>query len=127
MPVALVGRVPVNVTNEGGAIATGDYITTSSTAGKGMKATKAGRVIGMALADFSGTSGQAFPEPRRRVMVQVFNTWYEPGVLTVLANGKVYPELVEGASARSTPALPWTSTATAASPTASRWPQAAST
>jgi len=81
MPVALVGRVPVNVTNEGGAIAAGDYITTSSTAGKAMKATKAGRVIGMALADFSGASGQ--------MMVQVFNTWYEPGVLTVLASGRV--------------------------------------
>ncbi len=45
MPVALAGRVPVNVTNEGGAIATGDGIypelaervTTSSTAGKAMK------------------------------------------------------------------------------------------
>ena len=70
MPVALVGRVPVNVTNEGGAIKVGDFITTSSTAGKGMKATKKGRVIGMALADFDGTSGQ--------VMVQVINTWYDP-------------------------------------------------
>ena len=32
----------MNVTNEGGAIAIGDFITTSSTAGHGMKATKAG-------------------------------------------------------------------------------------
>ncbi|MBI4252891.1 hypothetical protein HY623_01770, partial [Candidatus Uhrbacteria bacterium] len=70
MPVALVGRVPVNVTNEGGAIAVGDFVTTSSTAGKGMKATKKGRVIGMALGAFDGTSGQ--------VMVQVINTWYDP-------------------------------------------------
>ena len=68
MPVALVGRVPVNVTNENGAIAVGDYITTSSTAGFGMKATQAGRVIGMALEAFNGTSGQ--------VMVQVNNSWY---------------------------------------------------
>ena len=70
MPVALVGRVPVNVTNEGGAIAVGDFITTSSTAGKGMKATQKGRVIGMALGAFNGTDGQ--------VMVQVINTWYDP-------------------------------------------------
>ncbi|MEK7452595.1 MAG: hypothetical protein AAB664_04605, partial [Patescibacteria group bacterium] len=68
LPIALVGRVPVNVTNEGGVIRVGDFITTSSTPGKGMKATQAGRVIGMALANFEGTSGQ--------VMVQVINTWY---------------------------------------------------
>jgi len=68
MPVALVGRVPVNVTNENGPIKTGDFITTSSSAGKGMKATLAGRVIGMALADFNGVDGQ--------VMVQVTNSWY---------------------------------------------------
>ncbi len=69
MPVALVGRVPVNVTDEGGAIAVGDFITTSSTAGKGMKATQAGRVIGMALSTVNA-NGQ--------VMVQVVNTWYQP-------------------------------------------------
>ncbi|MBI3421085.1 MAG: hypothetical protein HY006_03400, partial [Candidatus Sungbacteria bacterium] len=55
MPVALVGRVPVNVTDEGGQIEVGDFITTSSSAGKGMKATEAGRVIGMALSSFDGT------------------------------------------------------------------------
>ncbi len=70
MPVALVGRVPVNVTDENGPIAVGDFVTTSSTAGKGMKATEAGRVIGMALSSFDGTDGQ--------VMVQVVNTWYQP-------------------------------------------------
>jgi len=69
MPVALVGRVPVNVTNEGGVIAVGDFITTSSTAGKGMKATKAGRVIGMALSSLND---------KGQVMVQVINTWYQP-------------------------------------------------
>ena len=70
MPVALVGRVPVNVTDENGAIAVGDFVTTSSSAGKGMKATEAGRVIGMALSSFDGDDGQ--------VMVQVINTWYQP-------------------------------------------------
>ncbi|MEK7615206.1 MAG: hypothetical protein AAB431_02375, partial [Patescibacteria group bacterium] len=68
MPIALVGRVPVNVTNENGAIKVGDYLTTSSTPGAAMKATKVGRVIGMALNDFDGTSGQ--------VMVQVNNSWF---------------------------------------------------
>jgi hypothetical protein len=67
MPVALVGRVPVKVTNEGGAINVGDYLTTSSTPGKAMKATKAGRVIGMALQAWDGVSPT--------VMVQVNNSW----------------------------------------------------
>jgi len=84
MPVALVGRVPVNVTNEGGAIAVGDFITTSSTAGKGMKATKAGRVIGMALSAFNGTEGQ--------VMVQVINTWYDPGTGSDSSAGNLFVE-----------------------------------
>ncbi|MBI4592300.1 hypothetical protein HY733_02530, partial [Candidatus Uhrbacteria bacterium] len=70
MPVALVGRVPVKVVAEGGSIAVGDFLTTSSTPGAAMKATQAGRVIGMALANWDGTSPT--------VMVQVINTWYQP-------------------------------------------------
>ncbi|MBI4437547.1 hypothetical protein HY631_01210, partial [Candidatus Uhrbacteria bacterium] len=72
MPVALVGRVPVKVVAEGGAIAIGDFLTTSSTPGAAMKATQAGRVIGMALANWDGASST--------VMVQVVNTWYQPPV-----------------------------------------------
>jgi hypothetical protein len=79
MPVALVGRVPVNVTNENGTIAVGDFITTSSTPGYGMKATEAGRVVGMALGSFDGESGQ--------VMVQVLNTWYQPSSGSELQGG----------------------------------------
>ena len=70
MPVALVGRVPVNVTNENGPIQVGDFITTSSTPGYGMKATEPGRVVGMALGGFNGENGQ--------VMVQVQNSWWQP-------------------------------------------------
>jgi len=67
MPVALVGRVPVKVTAEGGSISVGDYLATSSTAGHAMKATKVGRVIGMALENWDGVSAT--------VMVQVNNSW----------------------------------------------------
>lgn len=67
MPVALVGRVPVKVTGEGGPITAGDYLTTSSTPGAAMKVTKVGRVIGMALEDWDGSSAT--------VMVQVNNSW----------------------------------------------------
>ncbi len=72
MPVALVGRLPVKVVAEGGSISIGDYLTTSSTPGAAMKATQAGRVIGMALANWDGSSAT--------VMVQVINTWYQPPV-----------------------------------------------
>ena len=80
-PVALAGRVPVNVTNEGGLIEVGDYITTSSTPGHGMRATQAGHVIGMALESFNGIKGQ--------VLMKVVNTWWTPssegGTLSALA------------------------------------------
>lgn len=52
--LALAGRVPVKVSTENGAIAIGDYLTSSSTPGVAMKATKAGQVIGMALEAYEG-------------------------------------------------------------------------
>lgn len=68
--IALAGRVPVNVTDENGAVEPGDYLTTSSTPGFAMKATEAGAVIGVALESFAGTSGQ--------VKMKVANFWYAP-------------------------------------------------
>jgi hypothetical protein len=54
VPVALSGRVPVKVITENGAIKAGDMLTTSSTPGIAMKATKAGAIIGTAINDFNG-------------------------------------------------------------------------
>ncbi len=48
-PVALSGRVPVKVNNEGGEIHIGDYLTSSSVPGVAMKATRPGPVVGRAL------------------------------------------------------------------------------
>jgi len=45
----------VKVTTENGTIQVGDPITSSSTPGVGMKATKAGAIVGMALEPFNGT------------------------------------------------------------------------
>lgn len=56
-PIALAGRVPVKVTNEGGAIAPGDYLTTSSTSGHAKKASVTDKTIGQALAGFDGAAG----------------------------------------------------------------------
>jgi hypothetical protein len=53
-PLALTGRIPVNVSTENGPIQRGDYLTASSAPGVAMKATKAGLVIGRALEEFNG-------------------------------------------------------------------------
>ena len=48
-PIALVGRVPVNVSTENGMIKSGDRITAASIPGYAMRATSAGRVLGVAM------------------------------------------------------------------------------
>ncbi len=55
VPVALVGRVPVKVNTQNGAIKAGDLLTASNTPGIAMKATKPGYVIGRALDDYDGS------------------------------------------------------------------------
>ena len=50
--MTLNGRVPVKISTENGAIQIGDYLTSSSQPGVAMKATKAGRVIGIALESY---------------------------------------------------------------------------
>ncbi|MDO8529927.1 MAG: hypothetical protein Q7S10_00735 [bacterium] len=52
--VAFSGRVPVKVNTENGPIVFGDLLTSSSTPGVAMKATKAGQIIGQAMTEFSG-------------------------------------------------------------------------
>lgn len=76
-PVALVGRVPVRVTNENGPIYAGDRIATASRPGYGMFASQAGRVIGTALADagdWAVCEGEdvAAEHPKMCTMVLVF-------------------------------------------------------
>ena len=68
-PVALVGRVPVKVSLENGSIKRGDKITSSSVPGVGMKATGAGRVVGIALASFD--AGDADSTGRGTVLAYV--------------------------------------------------------
>jgi len=82
MSVALVGRVPVNVTDENGPIAPGDFLTASATMpGYAMKATQEGFVIGQALSSFSSdTPGQ--------VMVFVRGQhWSGPTIGSTIQNG----------------------------------------
>lgn len=58
IPVVRNGTAYVNVTTAGGPIVIGDYITTSSLAGKAMKAPdSSGYMLGAALAPFDGKEG----------------------------------------------------------------------
>ncbi|MCG2687901.1 hypothetical protein L6260_03810 [Candidatus Parcubacteria bacterium] len=73
VPVALLGQVPINVNDEGGAITAGDYLTLSSTPGVVMKANGVGYVIGRALeSHLSGTG---------RINVYVQPKWQAINVL----------------------------------------------
>jgi hypothetical protein len=58
MPLGLAGRVPVKVNLEGGPIKIGDYLTSSSEPGYAMKASRPGRMIGIALEAFDGSNGR---------------------------------------------------------------------
>lgn len=68
--LGLAGRVPVKVTLEGGAIRIGDLLTSAETPGHAMKATRSGRVIGMALDNFDGGKG-----PTGKIVVFINNHW----------------------------------------------------
>jgi len=52
-PVVTIGEVPVRVSAKNGPIQKGDSITSSSTPGVGMKATKQDAIIGVALSSFT--------------------------------------------------------------------------
>ena len=70
-PIALTGRVPVKVSAENGPIAIGDYLTSaSSTPGIAVKATQAGRVIGVALEGYNSNTTST-----SRIMVFVNPHW----------------------------------------------------
>ena len=69
-PLTIAGRVQVKVTDEGGRVRPGDYLTSSSTPGKAMKATRAGPTIGKALGFFDETEGT--------VLVLVNLSYYDP-------------------------------------------------
>lgn len=79
--VSLVGHVPVHMTLDGGPIAIGDPITVSDTTpGYGMKATTAGRIIGYALAPYTGHESGAAGTDMVEVFIHV-EDWQPKGAL----------------------------------------------
>lgn len=77
MPVALVGRIPVKISQNSSPILAGDYITTSEEAGLGMKAIKGGFVLGKALEDWN--------PGEETVMVFVEQGYYDGENITTFA------------------------------------------
>lgn len=69
VPVGLLGQITTKVSGENGDISPGDPLTSSSTAGVAMKATKSGPIIGKALEGYTA-SGVS------KIMVFVSTGWY---------------------------------------------------
>ncbi len=81
--VALVGRVPVKVSDENGKIKPGDLLTSSSAPGVAMRATKAGPILGQALTEMVGNGiGQA--------LMYVKPGWYNGAPLDELLAGLTF-------------------------------------
>ena len=99
-PIAVSGRTSVKVSTENGFIQPGDFLTTSSTPGVAMKATRAGQVIGKALEGFNPSTGHSTlrDEPSGsdlkssgqvgKIMVFVNLTWHDPNVY-IAADGNL--------------------------------------
>lgn len=66
-PIVRSGIAEVNVTNLNGPIKNGDYITSSSVAGKGQRATESGYTIGVALSSFTGDGAPQIDGPNGKV------------------------------------------------------------
>lgn len=71
---AIAGRVFVKVSGMNGPIKAGDPITSSSLPGVGMKADKAGPIVGKALQDFNVVGA----ESQGKILVLVNLSWYDP-------------------------------------------------
>ncbi|MDP3973351.1 MAG: hypothetical protein Q8P92_00815 [Candidatus Daviesbacteria bacterium] len=81
--VGMLGQVWVKVNLENGPIYTGDPLTSSSTQGEAMKATKTGRIIGRAMENYtSEVDPDSFEvsstgAPPGQILIQVNVTWWE--------------------------------------------------
>ena len=91
--ICLAGQVEVKVNLEGGDITPGDWITTSSQNGYGMKAKKSGNVIGKALEAFSSSEGVN----EKKILVFVsLSEINEPNIEEKLARQSTELELLKG-------------------------------
>ncbi len=78
VPIALMGRVPVRVSDANGVIKVGDFIAASSIDGVGVKANQGGWTIGIALEDMVVNEDVQDTQDDQTVMVFISKQWY-PG------------------------------------------------
>jgi len=78
LPIALTGRVPVNMSKNSPAILAGDYLTSSTDPGRATKASRAGVMIGRALEDWNPESG------KDSIMVFVHTSYANPTTKDIL-------------------------------------------
>ncbi|MCP3982717.1 MAG: hypothetical protein GY716_25785 [bacterium] len=86
-PIALSGRVPVQVDASFGAIMPGDYLTSSPVPGVAMKATRPGPIVGTAL--------EALEDGRGQVLTFVHRGHYTPGAAIETAKREIAEQLEE--------------------------------
>jgi hypothetical protein len=86
-PIALIGRVPVKVSNLKGPIKVGDRLTIGPIPGIAVKADTPGLVIGTAMENFDSSKGIACPDYEDnqdircgKIMIFVNLSWYDPDV-----------------------------------------------
>ncbi len=79
--VAFSGRVPVKVSTENGPIRFGDLLTSSTTPGVAMRATKAGQIVGQAMSEFNPSTGSG---QVGKVMAFIKTDYSNGGTLTDL-------------------------------------------
>ena len=88
-PIALMGRVPVQVCNINGRVHAGDMLTPSAIPGVAMKATSAGQTLGRALEDAPVTPGPGTPS---LVTTYMNLSWYDPSAFgTTLQSATIAP------------------------------------
>lgn len=83
-PLALQGRVPVNVSTNNGPIQAGDNITSSSIPGVAMKASSSGQIIGKALESYTNNN----PNDVGKIMVFV-NLTYQSNPTNITDTGNL--------------------------------------
>jgi site-specific recombinase XerD len=83
-PLALQGRVPVNVSSINGQIKAGDDITSSSIPGVAMEASSSGQIVGKALESYSNSD----PNAVGKIMVFV-NLTYQTSPSTITDDGNL--------------------------------------
>ena len=90
-PVALSGRIRLKVSSLNGPINQGDPVTSSTIPGVGMKATRAGQIIGKALEPFDDSKAspcQDNPQYQCQTILVFLNlSWYDPDINLISTQG----------------------------------------